>query len=161
MLAGLHAHNEYSLLDGAGTADQHAHAAVEAGYIALAETNHGTLAGALHHMRACREHGILPIVGCEVYYRPNRKVQGQKEWQHHYYHLTLHAKNIAGWRNLMSLVSEAHTSGFYGKACVDDELLERYSENLICLTGCIGGQLCKAIIAEDDRLAYEIGRAHV
>lgn len=153
LLGSCHGHGEYSLLDGAGTAQQHVEAAKEAGYAALALTDHGTLAGALHHMRACREGGILPIVGCEVYYRPNRKVQGQKEWLKTYYHLTLHAKNGRGWRNLMAIVSESHRSGFYGKACVDDELLEKYHEDLVCFTGCLGGKLCKSILAEHDREA--------
>lgn len=153
MIASLHAHGEYSLLDGAGTARQHVEAAKAAGYSALALTDHGTLAGVLHHMRACREGGIMPIVGVEVYYRPNRKVQGQKEWLKVYYHLTLHAKDERGWRNLMLLVSESHRSGFYGRACVDDELLDKYHEGLLCLTGCIGGRLGKSIIAEHDREA--------
>lgn len=153
MLASLHAHNEYSLLDGAGTAIQHAIAARDAGYVALAETNHCTLAGALHHMRACREAGVMPISGCEVYYRPNRKVQGQKEWLKEYYHLTLLAKDMTGWRSLMRLVSEAHKTGFYGRACVDDELLDKHHEGIIFMTGCLGGRLAKSIIAEDDRQA--------
>lgn len=150
MIAGLHAHGEYSLLDGAGTAAQHVAAAKAAGYGALALTDHGTLAGALHHMRACREGGIMPIVGCELYFRPNRKVQGQKEWLKHYYHLTVLAKDERGWRNLMGLVSESHKTGFYGRACADLELLDRYHEGLICLWGCVGGQLNQAILKEDD-----------
>lgn len=153
MLAGLHGHGEYSLLDGGGTAAQHVEAAKAAGYAALALTDHGTLAGVLHHMRACREGGILPIVGCEVYYRPNRKVQGQKDWLKVYYHLTLHAKDGPGFKNLMSIVSEAHRSGFYGKACVDDELLEKYGHGLICMTGCLGGRLMKSITNEQQREA--------
>lgn len=108
LIAGLHGHSEYSLLDGAGTARQHVEAAKAAGYAALAITDHGTLAGVLHHMAACREGGLMPIVGCETYYRPNRKVQGQKDWLKVYYHLTIHAKNERGWHNLMALVSEAH-----------------------------------------------------
>lgn len=152
-IAGLHAHNEYSLLDGAGSALQHATAAAEAGYVALAETNHATLAGSLHHIAACRKVGIMPISGCEVYYRPNRKVQGKKEWLKVYYHLTLHAKDERGWRNLMAIVSESHDTGFYGKACVDDELLEKYADGLICLTGCVGGRLMKSINSGDDRQA--------
>ncbi len=151
VLAGLHGHNEYSLLDGAGTAAQHAIAARDAGYIALAETNHASLAGALHHMRACREAGILPISGCEMYYRPNRKVQGQKDWLKNYDHITLLADGEQGWRSLMRIVSESHRSGFYGRACCDDELLEKHAEGLICLTGCLGGNLAKKIVAQDDR----------
>jgi DNA polymerase-3 subunit alpha len=152
-LAALHAHDEYSLLDGAGTAIQHAVAARDAGYVALANTNHATLAGSLHHMRACREAGILGISGVELFYRPNRKVQGQKEWLKEYWHLTVIAKNMTGWRSLMRLVSESHKSGFYNKACADDELLEKHHEGLICLTGCLGGRLAKSIVKEDHRQA--------
>lgn len=95
----------------------------------------------------------MPLVGVEAYYRPNRKVQGQKEWLRTYFHLTLHAKDYQGWRNLMLLVSESHRTGFHGKACVDDDLLERYHEGLICLSGCIGGRLGKSILAEQEREA--------
>jgi DNA polymerase-3 subunit alpha len=151
VLAGLHEHDEYSLLDGAGTAQQHAEAAVEAGYVALAETNHATLAGSLHHMRACREAGILPISGVEMYWRPNRKVQGQKEWLKRYSHITLLADGERGWRSMMRLVSQSHRDGFYGRACCDPDLMERNSEGMICLTGCLGGNLAQRIVAEDDR----------
>lgn len=153
MLASLHSHDEYSLLDGAGTAIQHAIAARESGYVALANTNHATLAGSLHHQRACRESGVLPIAGLEAYYRPNRKVQGEKSWLKVYNHLTLLAKDMTGWRSLMRISSEAHKSGFYGRACIDDELLEKHREGLICLTGCLGGRLAKSIISEDHRQA--------
>lgn len=142
---------EYSLLDGAGTAIQHAEAARDAGYAALALTDHATLAGSLHHMRACREAGLMPISGCEVYYRPNRKVQGSKEWLKQYNHMTVLADGHVGWRSLMRLVSESHRSGFYGRACADDELLEKHAEGLIYMTGCLGGRLAERILAEDDR----------
>lgn len=102
-------------------------------------------------MRACREAGLLAISGCEIYWRPNRKVQGQKEWLKQYNHLTILADGEVGWRNLMRLVSESHRSGFYGRAAADDELLEKYADGLICLTGCLGGRLAERIIAEDDR----------
>lgn len=95
----------------------------------------------------------MSISGCEVYYRPNRKVQGQKEWLKNYNHLTLLAKDMTGWRSLMRIVSEAHRTGFYGRAAVDDELLEKHREGLICLTGCLGGRLAKSIISEDHRQA--------
>lgn len=153
MIAACHSHSEYSLLDGAGTAEQHAVAAREAGYIALALTDHATLAGSLHHQRACREAGIIPVSGVELYYRPNRKVQGQKEWLKEYNHLTVLAKDMVGWKSLMRLVSESHRTGFYGRACADDELLEKHSEGLICLTGCLGGRLAKSIVQERDREA--------
>jgi DNA polymerase-3 subunit alpha len=92
----------------------------------------------------------MGLVGCEANYRPNRKVQGQKEWQYVYDHLTFIAKNHQGWLNLCRLISESHRSGFYGRACVDPELIDLYHEGLICMTGCLGGQLAKRIRGEDE-----------
>ncbi len=102
-------------------------------------------------MRACREAGILPISGVEMYWRPNRKVQGQKEWLKRYSHITLLADGERGWRSMMRLVSQSHRDGFYGRACCDPDLMERNSEGMICLTGCLGGNLAQRIVAEDDR----------
>lgn len=119
------------------------------GQFALALTDHGTLAGAAHHINACSEAGVLPIVGCEVYYRPYRKVQGQKELRYEYFHLVLLAKNYAGWKNLMAISTEAHQTGYYEKPCVDLELLHKHHEGLICGTACLGGWLCQRITDGD------------
>lgn len=140
---------EYSLLDGCGTNQIYAQRAAEMGQIALALTDHGTLAGSLHHMTACREHGVMPIVGVEAYFRPNRKVQGQKEWRYVYFHLVLLAKDGRGWLNLMRIVSESHASGFYEKPCLDLDLLRRHHEGLVCGTACLGGVLCQRMLDGD------------
>ena len=130
-----HRHGEFSRLDGVGTPKQYAQRAKELGHTFLAQTDHGTLSGALHHIAACREAKIMPVVGVEAYYRPNRLTAKQFK-QQRAWHLILLAKNLRGWHNLLRLCSIAYADpdeggGFYQYPCVDDELLDKYSEGLI------------------------------
>src|ERR1700745_1168999 len=116
--AHLHRHGEYSRLDGIGTAKQYAQRASDLGQGFLAQTDHGTLSGALHHIAACRDKGIIPICGVEAYYRPDRKSgMTQKAC-----HLILLAKNLRGWHNLIRMTSIAYAEqedggGFYQHPC--------------------------------------------
>ena len=144
----LHRHSEFSLLDGCGTAVQYARKAKELGQPALALTDHGTLSGALHHYKACQDEGIIPILGMEAYFKPNRHLKDDANKK--YYHLVLLAKNLEGWHNLMRLSSEAYQSGFYYKPCVDYELLEQYSDGIICSTACISGYTNFKVLQGDD-----------
>lgn len=145
----LHRHSEYSLLDGTGTAPQYAALAAALGQESLAITDHGTLAGALHHYEACNDVGVKPILGMEAYFKPNRHLKDNDNKK--YYHLVLHAKNLKGWRNLMHLSSEAYKSGFYYKPCVDFDLLDMYGEGLICSTACVSSFLNQSILRGDDK----------
>jgi DNA polymerase-3 subunit alpha len=146
----LHRHGEFSRLDGIGTAKQYAERAAELGQPFLAQTDHGTLSGALHHIAACRSVGILPIVGVEAYYRPNRFSKDTRQaW-----HLVLLAKNLKGWHNLLRLVSTAYADpaeggGFYQYPCIDDELLDKYSEGLICSSACFQSWASQLIAGGD------------
>jgi DNA polymerase-3 subunit alpha len=151
----LHAHNHDSLLDGVGTQEQHAARAAELGQGALAETNHGVLSGSLDHMQACRKYGIVPLLGVEAYFRPNRLERNKGEKAYH--HLLI-AKNIQGWHNLIRLTTIAWThqsqgGGFYGKPCIDWELAEKYSEGLICTTACVGSYLSHLVQQGDSKAA--------
>ncbi len=155
----LHRHSEFSRLDGIGTAKQYADRAAELGQPALAQTDHGTLSGALHHIVACQAAGIVPISGVEAYFRPDRlkakQEKNQKAW-----HLCLFAKNLKGWHNLLGLVSTAYAEvedggGFYQVPCVDWELLERYHEGLVCSTACISSWLANLVDLGHDREVYE------
>jgi DNA polymerase-3 subunit alpha len=151
-LVHLHCHDEYSF-DAVGTSKHFAQRAAEMGQAALGKTNHGTLAGTIHHINACRDAGVLPIVGLEAYYRPERKVQGQKDLRYDYFHMTLLAKNSEGWQNLMRMNSEAAISGFYEKPCIDLELVRKYHEGLVCGLGCLRSVLCKFIEDGDSTAA--------
>lgn len=163
----LHKHSEWSLLDGVGSADLGARRAAELGHPALAMTEHAVLSGVVHHMDACREVGILPIVGVEAYYRPqrvsNRQIEAMRkagdlaavEALQPYYHMLILARDVRGWRNLKLLTSEAYRSGLYKKPCVDDELLDRHNEGLMISTSCVSGFVPRAILRGDEAAVRE------
>jgi DNA polymerase-3 subunit alpha len=154
----LHRHSEYSRLDGVGTAKQYAQRASELGQPALAQTDHGTLSGALHHIVACTGRddkgkklydAIVPISGVEAYFRPDR-LKAKEEKERKAWHLCLFAKNMKGWHSLLQIVSAAYGEpeeggGFYDKPCVDWELLERHNEGLVCSTACVSSWLAHLI----------------
>ena len=139
----LHGHSEYSLLDGGCRIGDTAALAAELEMPALAVTDHGNLFGAVEHYRACRETGIKPIIGCEVYVavgsRHDRKAA--KGLSHASHHLVLLARNSSGYHNLVKLVSKAYLEGFYYFPRIDRELLAEHCEGLICLSGCVSGEI--------------------
>lgn len=134
----LHRHSDMSPLDGAGTSWQFAERVAELGQSYLAQTDHGNINGALKHMKACEEFGIIPIQGVEGYWRPNRMVRSA-DWRFLRWHMILLAINLKGWHNLIKITSEAFASGFYQSPCFDWELLEQYQEGLVCSASCALG----------------------
>ena len=144
MFTHLHVHTEYSLLDGLSRLGPLVHRARELGMDSLAITDHGGLYGAIDFYRIARQAGIKPIIGCEIYVAPgSRHVKSQDEKTP--YHLTVLARDIVGYRNLVKLVTAAHLEGFYYRARVDRELLEKHREGLIVLSGCPTGEVPKLI----------------
>ncbi len=146
--AHLHAHSEYSLLDGACKIDAMAARAAELGQPALGLTDHGVMNGAVDLYKACTKHGIKPIVGLEAYFVEDRKlIKEQPRYERN--HLTLLAENDRGYSNLVQLTSAGFLEGFSrGKANVDMELLERHSEGVIVLTGCLQSRFCRRLVEE-------------
>ena len=137
----LHLHTEYSLLDGANRVDPLAARAAELGMRSLAMTDHGVLFGVIPFYKACKQHGVKPILGCELYVAPESrhiKTGGDRG-----FHLTVLAETYEGYRNLVKLVSYGFTEGFYYKPRVDHELLGRYSKGLIALSGCLSGEVAR------------------
>lgn len=137
----LHVHTEYSLLDGACRIKKLCKAAAEKGQKALAITDHGVLYGAIHFYRACKDAGIKPIIGCEVYVAPRTRHDKERGLDASPYHLVLLCENNEGYQNLIKLVSLSFTEGFYGKPRVDRELLKKYSGGLIALSACLAGEI--------------------
>lgn len=137
----LHNHTHYSLLDGLQKVPQMLDRAEELGMSALAITDHGTLSGAIEFYKAAKAKGIKPIVGMEAYVSARKHTDKSSAEDRNPYHLTLIAKNKAGYKNLMKLSTIASLEGFYYKPRIDHELLEKYSEGLIALSGCLGGEL--------------------
>ena len=145
----LHVHSEYSLLDGACRIDKAAKRAREMGQTALAITDHGVMYGAVAFYKACRSAGIKPIIGCEVYVAPRSMDLKDHGTDSNYSHLILLCRNETGYRNLSCLVSEAFTRGFYNKPRIDWQLLSSDAEGLICLSGCLAGEIPQALIRGD------------
>jgi DNA polymerase-3 subunit alpha len=153
----LHAHSEYSLLDGACKIDAMAARAAELGQPALGLTDHGVMNGAVDLYKACNKHGIKPIVGLEAYFVEDRKtIKEQTRYERN--HITLLAESDQGYANLVQLTSAGFLEGFSrGKANVDMELLDRHSEGVIVLTGCLQSRFCRRLIEERE----DDARAHV
>ena len=145
----LHVHTEFSLLDGACRIDRIAKKAKALGQTALAVTDHGVMYGAVAFYKACQAEGIRPIIGCEVYVAPRSRFQKEHGTDSGYSHLILLCRNERGYRNLCYLVSCGFTEGFYVKPRIDWELLHEHAEGLICLSGCLAGEIPQALIRGD------------
>jgi DNA polymerase-3 subunit alpha len=145
--AHLHVHSEYSLLDGACKIDALAERAAEFGQPALGLTDHGVMNGAVELYKACKKHGIKPILGFEAYLVDDRKTEAVRYERNH---LTLLAQNDTGFRNLVKLTSDGFLEGYRrGKANVDLELLSRHSEGVIALTGCLQSRFCRRLVDDN------------
>ncbi len=143
----LHLHTEWSLLDGAIRLDDLFPRAQELGYNALAITDHGNLFGLIHFYEKAKKAGIKPILGCEVYVAPGSRFEKKaKSAQEAGYHLVLLCKDITGYQNLLKLCTLAHFEGFYWKPRVDKELLKKYNDGLIALSGCLHGEIPASIL---------------
>ncbi len=150
------------MLDGAARVKDLVEAAVADGQPALGITDHGNMYGVLDFYAACRKAGINPIIGTEAYMaadsRHDRPVRRGKVddtggdtggGEKLYYHLTLLAESNEGYSNLLKLSSAAYLEGYYYKPRLDWELLERYGKGLIATTGCLGGVVLQALLADD------------
>ncbi len=152
----LHLHSEYSLLDGACRISEIPERVKECGQEAVAITDHGVMYGVIAFDRACREAGIHPIVGCEVYVAPDTRFSRSAGADGYADHLVLLCENMTGYRNLIEMVSLSFTEGFYNKPRVDEELLRRHSEGLIALSACLGGRIPKLLSKGDFKGAREV-----
>lgn len=142
----LHFHSEYSLLDGACRIKEAAKQAKSLGQTSLAITDHGVMYGSVEFYKACKNEGIKPIIGCEVYVAHGSRFGRDKNADGKYYHLVLLCKNETGYKNLIKMVSLAFTEGFYSKPRIDLELLKENSEGLVALSACLGGYVPQMIM---------------
>ena len=156
----LHVHSEYSLLDGMSRIKDLPVRAKELGMKAIALTDHGVMYGAVDFYKECKKNDIKPIIGCEVYVAPHSRFDKEAGRDNGYNHLILLAKNKTGYQNLSKLVSLSFVEGFYYKPRIDLEILEKYSEGLICLSACLAGSLSQALIQDDMQKAEEIALWH-
>ncbi len=142
----LHVHTEYSLLDGASKIKELVARTKELGMDSIAITDHGVMYGVIDFYRACREVGIKPIIGCEVYVAPGSRFDREVgRGEDRYYHLVLLAENDLGYHNLMKIVSRGFTEGYYYKPRVDMEVLREFHEGVIALSACLAGEVAVQI----------------
>jgi DNA polymerase-3 subunit alpha len=151
----LHLHTEYSLLDGAVRMGPLMDRAIELGMPAVAMTDHGNLHGAIEFYQTAQKKAkaaarpFNPIIGCEIYLAPlsmahKAEVPGRRRSSH----LTLLAANDRGFENLSKLVTLGHLDGMWYKPRVDKEALAAHSEGLICLSGCINGEINELLLTD-------------
>lgn len=143
MFAHLHLHTEYSLLDGACRIKGLVKRVKELGMRSCAITDHGVMYGVVDFYKAMKEEGLHPVIGCEVYVCQN---MDDKQQNYGYGHLTLLVENEIGYKNLIKLVSQSFTRGFYYRPRVDYDLLRAHSKGLIALSGCLSGDIPRALI---------------
>ena len=145
----LHVHSEFSLLDGACRIKPLVAAAKSLGQTSLAVTDHGSMFGVVDFYKEAKKQGIKPILGCEVYVAARTRFDKVHGIDNERYHLILLAENDTGYRNLIKIVSDAWTQGFYTKPRVDKDLLEKYHEGIIALSACLAGEIPQALLKND------------
>jgi DNA polymerase-3 subunit alpha len=157
----LHVHTQYSLLDGAIRLKDLFETARAFGMPAATITDHGNMFGALEFYELAKKYDLRPIIGCEAYVAP--KSRHDRGWkadgegngdEDRSFHLTLLARNQTGYQNLMKLVSIGYTEGFYYKPRMDKEILARHSEGLICLSGCLKGEIASLLLRNQPESAH-------
>ncbi|GFH62546.1 MAG: DNA polymerase III subunit alpha [Candidatus Desulfovibrio kirbyi] len=157
----LHCHTEYSLLDGSIRIRDLCDCAKNFGMPACAITDHGNLFGAARFYFACKDVGIKPIIGCEVYVcRDHTDKSRTLDAVRNSYHLILLAQNAAGYRNLVKLVTKSFLDGFYYTPRVDKALLRAHAEGLVCLSACMAGEIPSALSASDADGALRLTREY-
>ncbi len=147
----LHHHSTYSYLDGFGTPEEHAEHAAEMNTPFLAMTEHGNVSSHVKHEQACKKYGIKPVFGVELYTGAVDEERRSKfKW-----HLTVLAENQVGYQNLLRLVSEGWKNGFYYEPTVSAEMLDRYREGLVVLSGCASSKIACDLLGGKGIPAHE------
>ena len=152
MFTHLHVHTEYSMLDGISRIPSLVARTKELGMDALAITDHGTFYGVVDFYSACKEVGIKPIIGCEVYVAHNSRFDKDPS-ERSPNHLVLLARDNTGYRNLMQLVTKAHVDGFHYRPRIDKSLLEEFGQGLAVLSACPSAEVPRLLADSNDEAA--------
>ncbi|MDG2367018.1 MAG: DNA polymerase III subunit alpha, partial [Candidatus Marinimicrobia bacterium] len=147
----LHNHSDYSLLDGAQTVQTLVNTIDDLGMDSVALTEHGNMFSVIPYYKSAKKAGVKPIIGCETYVavgsRFDKKPRPEGGWGNN--HLVLLAQNYTGYQNLMKLVTHGYLDGFYYRPRIDLDLLKENSEGLICLSGCLKGEVTEKMLKDD------------
>ena len=136
----MHKHTQYSMFDGFDKIKNIVAYAVELGMPMLGISDHGNASGIMQLYLRCKEVGIKPLMGSEVYFQPSFNKDKR------YYHLCLFAKNAKGYSHLCQVLSDANEQNFFRTGKVTFEILEKYHEDLICSSACVAGFISQYII---------------
>jgi DNA polymerase-3 subunit alpha len=143
----LHVHSEYSLLDGACRVDSLCKKTADEGAPGIALTDHGVMFGAVEfHDTAKKKYGLTPIIGCEAYIAPRGRLDRTVRDEAH---ITLLAASDVGYKNLTTLISKGFLEGYYYKPRIDMDLLAKYNEGLIVLSGCMSSLVAAPLLKND------------
>jgi DNA polymerase-3 subunit alpha len=161
----LHLHTQYSLLDGANKIKNLLPQVQSYGMPAVAITDHGNMFGAIEFYRTAVQYAVKPIIGCEIYLAPKSRHDRSPVRADDYegggnFHLILLAMNLEGYKNLCRLVSAGYLEGFYHKPRVDKELLREYNKGILALSGCLSGELARAMLAGREHQAREVAQEY-
>ncbi len=152
----LHVHSDYSLLDGACKINALVDRAKQFKMPAVALTDHGNLFGSVDFYQKATAAGVKPIIGYEAYVAPSSRKNKKTVDGVTNYHLTLHAINNQGYRNLVKLATTAYLDGFYYRPRIDKEVLAEHSEGLVCLSGCLSSEVCRNLRTGNFKRALEV-----
>ncbi len=152
----LHVHSEFSLLDGLSRIPQLAARARELNMPALALTDHGTMHGTLDFYRACKREGVKPILGVETYVAARRMSDKDPQKDRNRFHLLLLAQDQTGYQNLLKIASDSQLEGYYYRPRIDHDYLAAHSEGLIATTGCLSGEIPRALQAGERKKAERL-----
>ncbi|MBI2007615.1 DNA polymerase III subunit alpha [Candidatus Saccharibacteria bacterium] len=141
----LHNHTQYSLLDGLTKVPALMERVAELGMEAIAMTDHGLMSGAIEFYKSAQENGVKPIIGMEAYVAPRSHKDKDPAYDRAAYHLTMLVSNSTGYQNLMRLSSIANLQGFYYRPRIDREIIKKYNEGIIVLSGCMQGEVGDAL----------------
>ncbi len=142
----LHVHSEFSLLDGLSKISGLVRKAKEHDSPALALTDHGAMHGAIEFYKKATAEGLKPIIGCEIYMSADKLTERKRKDA---FHLTVLARDLEGYKNLMKIVTIGHLEGYYYRPRVDKEILAKYAKGLIATTGCPAGLVQQQLTNED------------
>ncbi|MCK5247763.1 PHP domain-containing protein, partial [Candidatus Bipolaricaulota bacterium] len=156
----LHVHSEYSILDSSCKISKLLDRAEELKMDTLALTDHGVMSGVIKFYRQAVRRNIKPIIGCEIYVAPGDRTERSGKAGQRFFHLVLLAENEVGYRNLLQIVSCAHTEGFYYRPRADKQLLREHSEGLIALSACESGEIPRLLKAGQRDAAMDVAREY-
>ena len=148
----MHKHSHYSMFDGFDKINNIVAYAKELGHKAVGLSDHGNACGIIQLYLECKKQGLKPLMGVEAYFQPKFNAGGQK------FHLCLYAYTNEGYANLCRVISEANENNFYRTMTVDFELLEKYTEGIICSSACIAGYLSQAVVKKKTSLAVKAAK---